>query len=375
MITADDGTRDLLPPSEADPTEIIGTETMVAGSFALAIEVPLSTVPSAAMQPAADLPPPSEANPEEIIGTEAMFGGSLELASEVSRFTIQSATMLPDSDLLSNEQEDFPPDQDSHGQPASVLIKGLAASIDASSTECGGGGAGGRDHCEHGPDKQPLPVSNEPRSGTSQCPSGPDEIFGEVDDAHSINVTQIAIVDQEASVMVSGYVGEVVARLHINQDLMMDQDVDISFVIDGDGHFALLLDQNMRIDQDVEIDLEIFDIDGVLYVDLFLHDSIEIEQDTTVDMRISDGSPGGKVGVNQDLEFDQEVDIDIDIEDELKERYIVKVTVESLQEVDAEQDVAVAIRYLNGEIDLDVDAVQLAAVEQQTIVQADFSLA
>jgi cytoskeletal protein CcmA (bactofilin family) len=376
MITADDGTRDLLPPSEADPTEIIGTETMFAGSFALAIEVPLSAIPSAAMQAAADLPPPSEANPEEIIGTGAMFAGSLELASELSHFTIQSATMLPDSDLLSNEQEDFPPDQDTHGQPASVLIKGLASSIEVSSTVRGGGGAGDRDDRGDGPDKkQPLPESDETRGGASRCPSPPDDILGEVDDGHSINVTQIAIVDQEASVMVSGYVGEVVARLHINQDLMMDQDVDISFVIDGDGHFALLLDQNMRIDQDVEIDLEIFDIDGVLYVDLFLHDSIEIEQDTTVDMRISGGSPGGKVGVNQDLKFDQEVDIDIDIEDELKERYIVKVTVESLQEVDAEQDVAVAIRYLNGEIDMDVDAVQMAAVEQQTIVQADFSLA
>ncbi|NGO52213.1 hypothetical protein [Allomesorhizobium camelthorni] len=375
MITADDGTRDLLPPNEADPKEIIGTETMFDGSLERAIEVPLSTIPSAAMQPAADLPPPSEANPEEIIGTETMFAGSLERVSDVPQFTIPSATMLPDADLLPNEQEDLPLDRGFHGQPAPVPIKGQAVSIDASSTACGDGGACGRDHREDGPDKkQPLPESDE-TSGASRCPSRSDDILGEVDDAHSINVAQIAIVDQEASVMVSGYVGEVVARLHINQDLMMDQDVDISFAIDGDGHFALLLDQNMRIDQDVEIDLEIFDVDGILYVDLFLHDSIEIEQDTTVDMRISDGSPGGTVEVNQDLEFDQEVDIDIDIEDELKERYIVKVTVESLQEVDAEQDVAVAIRYLNGEIDMDVDAVQTAAVEQQTIVQADFSLA
>ena len=135
--------------------------------------------------------------------------------------------------------------------------------------------------------------------------------------------------------MVSGYVGEVVARVHIDQDLTMDQDVDISFLIDGDGHFALLLDQDMRIDQEVEIDIEIFDVDGVLYVDLFLRDSIEIEQDTTLDVRISDGSPGGTVEVNQDIELDQTVDIDIDVEDELEERYVVKVDVASLQEVDA----------------------------------------
>ena len=373
MIAADDGTRDLLPPSEADPTEIIGIETMFAGSLALAIGASLFTIPSTAMLPAADLPPPSEADPTEIIGTETMFADSLSLAREVPHSTISSATMLPAADPPPNEQEDFPLDQDSQG-PALVLIKGLAASIDAS-TACAGEGAGGHDHREDGPDKQPLPESEENRSGASHCPTSPDDIFGELNVAHSIHVTQVAIVDQEASVMVSGYVGEVVARLHINQELMMDQDVDISFVVDGDGHFALLLDQDMRIDQDVEIDLDIFDVDGVLYVDLFLHDSIEIEQDTTVDIRISDGSPCGTVEVNQDLEFDQEVDIDIDIEDELEERYIVKVTVESLQAVDAAQDAAVAIRYLNGEIDMDVDAMQTAAVEQQTVVQADFSLA
>ena len=245
-----------------------------------------------------------------------------------------------------------------------------------SSTAYGGGGAGGRDQSGDGSDEnQPLPESDETRGGASHYPVGADDIFGEVDDAHSINVTQIAIVDQEASVMVSGYVGEVVARLHIDQDLMMDQDVDISFLIDGDGHFALLLDQNMRIDQEVEIDLKIFDVNGVLYVDLFLRDSIEIEQDTTLDIRISDGSPGGTVEVNQDIELDQKVDIDIDIEDELEERYVVKVNVASLQEVDVEQDAAVDITNWNGEIDMDVNAVQTAVVEQHTIVQADFSLA
>ena len=359
MISADKDTRDLLPQSKVDPEELIGAEMMFAGSLAPASGVPLYTVSSAAMQPAADLPP--------------------------------------------TEQEDVPLDQGSHEQPAAVLITGLAASINAPDVShgptegsqfipisvveeasvlkqppiaYGGGGAGGRDHREDGSDKrQPLPESDGARGGASHGPDGPHDISGEVDDAHSINVTQIAIVDQEASVMVSGYVGEVVARLHINQDLMMDQDVDISFMIDGDGHFALLLDQNMRIDQELEIDLKIFDVDGVLYVDLFLHDSIEIEQDTTLDMRISDGSPGGTVEVNQDIELDQEVDIDIDIEDELEERYIVEVNVESLQEIDAEQDAAVDVMDWNGEIDMDVYALQMAAVEQQTIVQADFSLA
>ena len=66
--------------------------------------------------------------------------------------------------------------------------------------------------------------------------------------------------------------GDVVARLHIDQDLMMDQDADVSFTIDGDGHFDVQLDQEMHIDQDLQIDLDMFDVDGVLYVDLFLHE-------------------------------------------------------------------------------------------------------
>ena len=113
----------------------------------------------------------------------------------------------------------------------------------------------------------------------------------------------------------------------------------------------------------------------MLHVDVFLRDSVEVEQDTTIDMRISDGPPGGTVEVNQDIELDQDVDIDIDIEDELEERYVVKVNVEVLQEVDADQDAVVDIKDWNGEIDMDVDAMQTAVVEQQTIVQVDFSLA
>ena len=37
MTIAEDGTRDLLPPIEADPEEIIGTQTLFAGSLALAM--------------------------------------------------------------------------------------------------------------------------------------------------------------------------------------------------------------------------------------------------------------------------------------------------------------------------------------------------
>lgn len=335
--------------------------------------------------------PPIEADPEEIIATPTLFPGSLTLASELPPAAALPASAQPAVALASIAQVGIPHDHDSPGQPAAVPIKGLATSVDMSdapvaghtipvstaesvsaphsSTGTGGGGTDGLVLREGGSDAiRPLTQSNV----TDGDPADAGDIFD--DDAHSISVTQIAIVDQEASVMVKGYVGEVVARVHIDQDLMMDQDANVSFLIDGDGHFTLLLDQDTRIDQDVEIDINIFDVDGVLYVDVFLRDSIEIEQDTTLDMHLGDGSPGGTVEVNQDIEMDQTVDIDIDIEDELEERYVVKVNVVTLQDADVEQDAAIDITNWNGHVDMDVNAVQTAVVEQHTIVQADFSL-
>ena len=102
--------------------------------------------------------------------------------------------------------------------------------------------------------------------------------------------------------------------------------------------------------------------------------SVEVEQDTSVDARISDGPPGGTVEVNQNIEMDQDVNIDVDIEDELEKRYLVNVDVVVRQEVDADQDAVVDIKDLNGEIDMDLDAIQTAAVDQHTIVEADFAL-
>jgi hypothetical protein len=209
--------------------------------------------------------------------------------------------------------------------------------------------------------------------GTAERPTA-GSAAGETDDSHSINLTQIAEVDQVASIMVRGYAGEVVARLHIDQDIMMDQDVDFGFMIDGDGHFVIRLDQDMRIEQEIDIDLEIFDADGVLYLDLYVRDSIEIEQTTTLDMWITDGPPGGTVQVHQDVELEQDVDIDIEIEDDLEERYAIKVDIDVIQEVDADQDAAIDVAYANGGIDMDVDAVQTAAVDQETVAQIDFAL-
>ncbi len=206
--------------------------------------------------------------------------------------------------------------------------------------------------------------------------ANPPDAENDVDHGHEVRALQTAIAEQDARIIVNGYPGEVVARLHIEQDVMLDQDVDIALTsIDGGGHFAILVDQDMYIDQEVDIDLEIFDADGVLYIDLFLRDSIEIEQDTSIGFQLGEGRPGGTVEVDQDIELEQDVDIDIDIEDELEERYVLNVEIGIAQEVDVVQQASVDIVISNDEIDVAVDAAQTAIVDQQTIALVDFAIA
>lgn len=343
MFLFDKGTRDLLPAINAGPQEMPGPETGFGGAPAHAEGLPLAATPSAVQRPA-DLPSVEDHADGERAAMPIKAPSSPTAAThglEASTGEAEGAHAISMSpDLLAATLARIPhPDSRDHHEAAQ------GGQVEA--------GAGGSD------------VAGSDASDGSWAS----------DDDHSVRVTQVAEVDQDASIIVGGYVGEVVTRLHIDQDLMMDQDVDISFTIDGDGHFAVLLDQSMHIDQETEIDVEIFDEDGVLYVDVFLRDSIDVEQDTAIDMRISDGPPGGTVEVNQDIDLDQDVRIDIDIKDELEERYDIKLVVDVVQDVDAVQDAIVGITDWNGEIDMDVDAMQAAAVDQEIIVRADFALA
>jgi len=195
------------------------------------------------------------------------------------------------------------------------------------------------------------------------------------DDGLNVDVRQAAVVEQDASIIVTGYVGEVVARLNIDQNLEMDQDTDISLAIDGGGNFSVAVDQDTYIDQEIRVDLDVFDVDGVLHVDLFLSDWVTVDQDTTIDINVGDGHCGGTVEVDQDIAVDQEVDIDIDIEDELQERYAVTIKVDVVQMADTDQYAGVDITEIDGHIGMDIDAVQTAVIEQETVVRADFALA
>lgn len=348
MIPFDKGTRDLLPLFDAGPREIIGAVSESGGGPAHADGLPLPPPLSGVHRPA-DLP-------------AAERGGDGEHAAPTIKGPVPPVAASSHGLETSGRG----------GEGVHVITISLPRELYPTKPPGSPHSEAGRVDAHH-----EAVQSGKPATDVGDAASGDlDEDDGASDDeGHSIWVTQIAEVDQDASIIVEGYVGEVVARLHIDQDLMMDQDVDISFTIDGEGRFAILVDQDMRIDQDTQIDVDFYDDNGVLYVDVFLHDSISVEQDTTVDMQISDGSLGGTVDIQQDIELDQDVNIDIDIEDELEERYVIRLDVEVLQDVDAAQDAIVDITERNGEIDMDVEAMQTASVDQEIIVRADFALA
>lgn len=345
MYRVDPGTRHLPPAIETDPEEIVGPEVTFAGSFADAPTLPPPAAVSAT-QPAVDLPPVEQDTDWEV--SPVPIKGPASIVSHGAPAPGGDAEWPHVMPVLAAEC--FAPPK-----PPAIAHRDVAS------------------ESAH-PEEEGQDERSEFESDDGHRRHDADGIPSEFDDVDSIDVRQVAVVEQDASIIVNGYVGDVVSRLQIDQDLMMDQDADISVTIDGDGHFVVLINQEMRIDQDVQIDVDMFDVDGVLHVDIFLRDTIEIEQDTAIDARITDGAPGGAVDVNQSIEMDQDVEIDVDIEDELEERYFVDVDVLVTQTIDADQGAIVDIEDRNGQIDLDLDAIQAATVEQQTIVQADLVL-
>ncbi|TXR50659.1 hypothetical protein [Phyllobacterium endophyticum] len=351
MFAPDKGTRDLLPVIEPHPDDAAHLMSGYDGS-----PVPLDEVEFAVSKTAQ---PPSS---NQAAAEEPDEPAETPLPEDEVSSSASTSIPSPGSGGGSVLAEiDIPLDQGffAGGGSASFTYRGSTGELVRQDAVVGG--ANGQTG-EAG-------SSSPPDAGHAVVPS-----TGELDDAHSINVSQIAEVDQDANIFVTGYVGEVVARLYIDQDLFMEQDVDIAFTIDGDGHFMVQLDQETRIDQDISVELKIYDEDGTLYVDVYLRDSIDIEQDTSIQLQIGDGSLGGSVDVTQIIELSQDVDVQIDIEDELEQRYIVNAGVEIRQTAVVDHDAIVGILDRNGEIDLDIDAAQIAQIDQETTVYADFVL-
>jgi hypothetical protein len=359
MAFRPDGTRYLLPPIATFPDDVIGSEMPFEGNVTQGIEAPLASYPPANSYsglPRAEQDYGTHSHTYDVSPATTPLKG-LDLSSSEPQFF---HTLV-----LDPKAGHFVPAPEMEGgsiaKPPKVHVRGAGHDDESK------GGSGSADGHEHGQDGSVKPVE-----GDGSLPGVSDDPLAESDGIDSITVNQIAIADQDASILVSGYLGQVVARVQIDQDLLMDQDVQIDFSIDGDGHLYLYLDQDMRIDQNVQIDIKIYDVDGVLYIDLYLYDRVEIEQDTTIDMEVGDGDPGATVLLDQEIQISQDVDVDIDIEDDLEERYTVTVKVDTIQKADVDQDAFVDVKNVNGDLETDVTAIQTANVEQQTIVYADF---
>ncbi len=370
-----DVTRYLLPPIAAFPDDILGAEMPFEGNVTPGSDAPLLSYPPASI--------PYHSPPGTDYGSHGHGFDANPVTEPLKGLELGSAKpQIFHTLVLDPKEGHFVPAPElkdgSISKPVKVHVRGGGQDGKDGKDGNDHGGEGKSDGEGHGHGElgsSPTPVEgpgSEVGADDGSLPGDLDDPLAESDGVDSINVSQIAIADQDASILVSGYLGEVVARVQIDQDLLMDQDVQIDFSIDGDGHLYLRLDQDMRIDQNVQIDLRIYDVDGVLYIDLYLHDSVEIEQDTTIDMELSDGPAGATVLLDQDVQITQDVDIDIDIEDELEERYIVKVQVDTIQQADVDQDAIVGVKNVNGDLETDIDAIQTANVEQQTIVHADF---
>jgi hypothetical protein len=215
-------------------------------------------------------------------------------------------------------------------------------------------------------------VAADPASDPVEETDGEHDTGG--DGEHDIAVTQLADVEQDATIVIQGYMGSVVSRFHIDQKILMDQDADIEVDIAGNGHFAITIDQKMYISQQTDVDVSIFDEDGVLYVDLFLRDVIEVDQDTSILFTLYDGFGDNDLVVIQDLEMDQEADVQVEIEDDLEERYSVAVDVAVLQDVDADEEANLRIANHAGDLEIDLEANQVANIDQETFVKLDFAL-
>ncbi|QRM28419.1 hypothetical protein [Microvirga sp. VF16] len=225
------------------------------------------------------------------------------------------------------------------------------------------------------PISDPVPAAGAPPETVT--PSGtptPAGIPIAVPDGDDIHIVQTAFVDQDADVLLNGWMGESKIRVFMDNDAEMVQDADVQLDIDGNERMFLRLDQSMLIDQGTEIDLDIYEAEGVLYVDLYLRNEVDIVQDAELDLMMDGWDGKSQFFVNNDLDVRQNVDVDVDIEDELEEKFAIKVAIGVKQAIDADQDADIDINYADGGFGVDVDAIQTATIDQDTTLRIDFSV-
>jgi hypothetical protein len=224
-----------------------------------------------------------------------------------------------------------------------------------------------------------TPTDSAPAAGTPPeaiLPTGtPAGIPIAVSDSDDVHIVQTAFVDQDADVLLNGWMGESKIRVFMDNDADMAQDADVQLDIDDNNRMFLRLDQSMTIDQETEIDLDIYEVEGVLYVDLYLRNEVDIVQDTELNLMMDGWDGKSQFFVNNHLDVRQDVDVDVDIEDELEEKFAIKVAIGVKQAIDADQDADIDVSYTDGGFGVDVDAVQTATIDQETTLRIDFSVA
>ncbi|WP_262273538.1 hypothetical protein [Microvirga yunnanensis] len=213
-----------------------------------------------------------------------------------------------------------------------------------------------------------------PGAGLPSDPPAPAGIPIAVPDSDDIHIVQTAFVDQDADVLLNGWMGESKIRVFMDNDADMTQDADVRLDVDDNNRVFLRLDQSMTIDQNTEIDLDIYEVKGVLYVDLYLKNEVDIVQDTELDLMMDGWHGKSQFVVNNHLDIRQDVDVDVDIDDELEEKFAIKVAIGVKQAVDVDQDADIDVGYADGAIGIDVDAVQTATIDQDTTLRIDFTV-
>jgi hypothetical protein len=221
------------------------------------------------------------------------------------------------------------------------------------------------------PVRDPSPATGTPPEQVTPALAGVPIAIPDGDDIH---IVQTAFVDQDAEVLLNGWMGESKIRVFMDNDADMAQDVDIELDIDDKNRMFLRLDQSMTIDQETEIDLNIYEVEGILYVDLYLRNEVDIVQDTELDLMMDGWDSKSHVFVNNDLDVRQDVDVDVDIDDELEEKFAIKVAIGVRQFIDADQDADIDVSYADGALGVDVDATQTATIDQDTTLRIDFSV-
>ncbi|MCG7394906.1 hypothetical protein MHY87_18570 [Microvirga sp. ACRRW] len=384
MLSPDKGTRNLLPAFAEEPPEMVLTGSEHEGEVR-----PIPGAPMPAPQtyiPAADQAP---------LPAETLQQGDVGVQQPNSPSTGQGANETLSSNVLDSAGIDRESVYARDTNYASAHVGGS-----------GGGSGGASSTAGVSPTLSPsssgttsIPILDrddghvltpaasgdsisDPSPGggiTQEIPSSsispaPGSIPLVVPDGDSINVVQVAFVDQDAEVLLNGWIGESKIRVFVDNDTDMAQDANVDLDLDGNGQLMLRLNQSMTINQETEIDLDIYEIKGILYVDLYVRNEVDIEQDTELDLMMGGWTGPSWIVANNDLDVRQTTDVDVDIADDLEEKFSIKVAIALKQLIDVDQDADVDVTYADGAFGIDVDAVQTANIDQDTTLKIDFSV-